>query len=143
MERVDVPGITGFVDTDYLAKGRYALDALDEYDLVFIHVEAPDEAGHMGDAELKVRAIEDLDEKVVGTLLDGMGRYDDWRILVLPDHATPVSTKTHTDDLVPFAMCSSRCENHGGSGYNEKTASAGGDVVEEGHLLLEQFLDAS
>ncbi len=144
MERIDVPGITGFIDTNYVGKATYGLAALKNCDLVFIHVESTDETGHMGDAELKVKAIEDLDEKVVGTLLEGLGEYGQWRIMALPDHATPVSTRTHSDDPVPFAIMSSddfaRADG-AGRGYSEAAAASSGDSIEQGHTLLEQFLD--
>jgi 2,3-bisphosphoglycerate-independent phosphoglycerate mutase len=143
LTRIDVPGITGFIDTNYVGKGEYALAALEEHDFVFIHVESPDETGHMGDADLKVQAIEDLDEKVIGTILEGISRYGDYRILVLPDHATPVSTKTHTDDPVPFAIYDSTRTSGSGRAYTEKEAAETGDFVEEGHVLLGQFLGAT
>ncbi len=140
LTRIEVPGITGFIDTNYVGKGSYALDALNDHDFVFIHVESTDETGHMGDAALKVQAIEDLDAKVIGTVLDGIGRYGDYRIMVLPDHATPVSTKTHAADPVPFAIFDSRSTAGSGRCYNETEAAQTGDVVEDGHTLLEQFL---
>jgi len=143
LDRIDVPGITGFIDTNYVGKGEYALAALDDHDFVFIHVESTDETGHMGDADLKVKAIEDLDEKVIGTVLAGIERYGDHRILVLPDHATPVSTRTHADDPVPFALFDSRSTDGSGKRYNEAAAGETGDLVEEGHSLLEQFLGAT
>jgi len=145
MERIEVPGITGFIDTNYVGKGEYALAALADHDLVFIHVESTDETGHMGDADLKVQAIEDLDEKVIGTVLDGIAKYGDYRVMVLPDHATPVSTKTHADDPVPFAIYDSRGGDGSGSGrgYSEAEAAKTGDVVEAGHELISQFLGAA
>jgi 2,3-bisphosphoglycerate-independent phosphoglycerate mutase len=143
MERIQVPGITGFVDTNYVGKGEYALAALEDHDLVFIHVESTDETGHMGDADLKVQAIEDLDEKVIGTILNGIERFGDYRIMVLPDHATPVSTKTHADDPVPFAIFDSRSSDGSGRQYSEAEAGKTGDMVEAGHELISQFLGAA
>lgn len=99
MDIVTVPGATGYLDTDYMAKARYAVEALKTVDLVYMHVEAPDEAGHLGSAEEKVRAIERLDE-AVGYLLDHV----DGVIALLPDHPTPIALKTHTSDPVPFAV---------------------------------------
>ncbi len=96
---ITVPGATGYLDTDYMAKARYAVAALETADLVYMHVEAPDEAGHLGSAEEKVRAIERLDE-AVGYILDHM----DGVIALLPDHPTPLALKTHTSDPVPFAV---------------------------------------
>jgi 2,3-bisphosphoglycerate-independent phosphoglycerate mutase len=142
MERIDVPGITGFVDTNYVGKGEYALAALGHHDLVFIHVESTDETGHMGDADLKVQAIEDLDEKVIGTILKGLDRFGDYRVMVLPDHATPVSTKTHADDPVPFAIYDSRSSEGSGRQYSEAEAAKTGDMVVDGHVLISQFLGA-
>lgn len=99
MDIVTVPGATGYLDTDYMAKARYAVEALKTVDLVYMHVEAPDEAGHLGSAEEKVRAIERLDE-AVGYLLGHV----DGVIALLPDHPTPIALKTHTSDPVPFAV---------------------------------------
>jgi len=99
MEVIRVPGATGFIDTDYQAKARYALDALDRLDFVYMHVEAPDEAGHMGSVEEKVRAIERLDE-AIGIILERPGTI----VAVLPDHPTPIRCRTHTADPVPFAV---------------------------------------
>lgn len=99
MEVIRVPGATGFLDTDYEAKARYAVSALDRLDFVYMHVEAPDEAGHMGSVEEKVRAIERLDE-AVGIILDR----PDTVVAVLPDHPTPIRCKTHTADPIPFAI---------------------------------------
>jgi 2,3-bisphosphoglycerate-independent phosphoglycerate mutase len=94
LERIDVPGITGFLDTNYLGKGEYGVRSLDKNDLVFIHVEAIDEAGHMGDVEKKIQAIVDFDEKVVGTVLKGMAQRSDYRILLMPDHPTAIHPKS-------------------------------------------------
>ncbi|MDI6866142.1 cofactor-independent phosphoglycerate mutase [Methanoculleus sp.] len=99
MEVIRVPGATGFIDTDYQAKARYALDALDRLDFVYMHVEAPDEAGHMGSVEEKVRAIERLDE-AIGIILERPGTI----VAVLPDHPTPIRCRTHTGEPVPFAV---------------------------------------
>ena len=99
MEIIRVPGATGFIDTDYQAKARYAIRALERLDFLFIHVEAPDEAGHMGSIEEKVKAIERVDE-MIGTIIKEF----DGRIAVLPDHPTPVRIKTHTAEPVPFAI---------------------------------------
>lgn len=147
LEVIEVPGATGFLDTNYLGKAEYGLAALREKDLLFLHVEAPDEAGHMGAADKKVRALEDFDEKVVGTLLAGLPAFGDWRMLVMPDHATPVAIKTHADDLVPFAALESR-RTQGGAppagsadrGYNEPSAQATNVHVPEAWRLLEGLI---
>ncbi len=101
MEMVSVPGATGYYDTNYEGKADYALKALETKDFVYIHVEAPDEAGHEGDAEQKVKTIEDLDKRLFGRILK---RAEDCKVAVLPDHPTPIKVRTHTPDPVPFAI---------------------------------------
>ena len=118
MEVIRVPGATGFLDTDYEAKARYAVDALDRLDFVYMHVEAPDEAGHMGSVEEKVRAIERLDE-AVGIILDR----PDTTVAVLPDHPTPVRCKTHTADPIPFAILGKGRDNV--CAFSEREAAEG------------------
>lgn len=141
LERIPVPGITGFFDTNYRGKAEYGLRALEQTDLVFIHVEAPDEAGHMGDVEKKIKAIEDFDEKVVGTLLQGMDRWQDWRLLLLPDHPTPIVLKTHVSDPVPFVLFSSNeREESKELGFNERDAKRTGVVVKEAFILIEALI---
>jgi 2,3-bisphosphoglycerate-independent phosphoglycerate mutase len=144
LERIDVPGITGFLDTNYRGKGEYGLKTLEEKDLIFIHVEAPDEAGHMGDAEKKIQAIEDFDEKVVGTILQGMTRWPEWRLLLMPDHPTATVLKTHVSDPVPFVFFSSAESGQpSGLGYNEADARKTGIVVKKAHRLIEGLLGSS
>ncbi len=142
LERVSVPGITGFLDTNYRGKAEYGLEALNQKDLIFIHVEAPDEAGHMGSAEEKVKAIEAFDEKVVGTILDGMKRWSEWRLLLLSDHATPVSLKTHAPGPVPFVLYTSNEESKSKPiGFNEGDAEKSGVMVKEAHRLIEGLIE--
>lgn len=119
MDVIAVPGATGYLDTDYAAKARYALDAIRRLDFVYIHIEAPDEAGHLGSIEEKVKAIEKVDE-VVGTILDGF----DGVVAVLPDHPTPIRIKTHTRDPVPFVVRGRGTD--GTTEYSEKSARSGG-----------------
>ncbi|OGP29484.1 MAG: cofactor-independent phosphoglycerate mutase [Deltaproteobacteria bacterium GWA2_57_13] len=141
LDRIRVPGITGFVDTNYLGKGEYGLRALEEKDLIFIHVEAPDEAGHMGDVEKKIKAIEDFDEKVVGTVLRGMDRWQEWSLLLVPDHPTPIAVKTHVSDPVPFVLFSSREKKESSRrGYNESDAKKTGVIVKQAHTLIEALI---
>jgi 2,3-bisphosphoglycerate-independent phosphoglycerate mutase len=104
---IEVPGATGTRDTDYTAKARAALYALRDVDFVLLHVQSPDEASHRGDVEAKVDAIERIDERVVGTLLDSIGKLDDFRILALPDHATPIERRAHTAQPVPWVLAGS------------------------------------
>jgi 2,3-bisphosphoglycerate-independent phosphoglycerate mutase len=139
---VDVPGATGYYDTDYAAKARYALAVLEEGDdFVFVHVEAADEAGHQGSVEEKVRAIESFDREVVGTVLQGVQRYEDWAVLVLPDHATPIEVKTHTDEPVPFGVLSSRGRKCPGGAFEEDASRKSPLYVEEGTELLGRFIE--
>ncbi|MGH7831884.1 MAG: cofactor-independent phosphoglycerate mutase, partial [Candidatus Binatia bacterium] len=141
LERIAVPGITGFIDTNYKGKGEYGLRALEKMDLIFIHVEAPDEAGHMGDMEKKIRAIEDFDEKVVGTVVRGMERWPEWRLLLLPDHPTPVALKTHSSEPVPFVLFSSAEKTRTKDfGFNEADAGRSGVVVKKAFTLIEGLI---
>ena len=113
---VKVPGATGYFDTNYKNKGEYALKALEERDFVYIHVEAPDEAGHIGNVEEKIRAIENIDKHILGKLLDSL---DEYRICVTPDHATPIKVKTHTRDPVPFVISGEGIEKDSRDSYGE------------------------
>ena len=142
MEVLDVPGITGYFDTNYEGKARYALKGLEEKDFVYVHVEAPDEAGHMGDLRLKIEAIEVFDEKVVGTLLKGLRKFEKFRIMILPDHPTPLSVRTHTADPVPFVIYSSEKDDQEkrGRAFDENSARQGGLFIEKGFELIERFL---
>jgi len=142
LERIDVPGITGFLDTNYIGKGEYGVRALEKYDLVFIHVEATDEAGHMGDVKAKIQALEDFDEKVVGTVLKGMARRDDYRILLMPDHPTACALKTHVSEPVPFVLYSPQApRDNGAVGYNEKDAAKTGVVATQAYRLMESLIE--
>jgi 2,3-bisphosphoglycerate-independent phosphoglycerate mutase len=139
LEVIKVPGATGFLDTDYAAKGRYGLDALRERDFLLVHIEAPDEAAHMGRADLKVEAIERIDELVLGTLLEGLPKLGPYRLLLMPDHATPCRLKTHSNEPVPFAIVSGEALSRTPSAnrrYTEQDAAAGGLVVGDGHVLI-------
>jgi 2,3-bisphosphoglycerate-independent phosphoglycerate mutase len=142
LERIDVPGITGFLDTNYKGKGEYGIDSLAKNDLVFIHVEATDEAGHMGDVQKKVQAIEDFDEKVVGTVLKGMAHRKDWRVLLMPDHRTAITLKTHVAEPVPFVLFSAeQPRNNGRVGYNEKDSAKTGVVAKHAFTLMEALIE--
>jgi 2,3-bisphosphoglycerate-independent phosphoglycerate mutase len=142
LEVLEVPGITGYFDTNYDGKALYALRGLREKDFVYVHVEAPDEAGHMGNLRLKIEAIEAFDEKVVGPILKGMKGFKRYKVLVLPDHPTPLSVRTHTADPVPYVIYS----NEGGAKtahaktFDEVSAGQSGISVEKGFELIERFL---
>lgn len=142
LEVIKVPGVTGFLDTNYQGKASYGLRALHRKDLVFIHVEATDETGHMGAVDKKIQAVEDFDSKIVGPILEGLREVGDWRLLMTPDHATPCALKTHTSDPVPFVVVEARDLETGRSArtYGERAAAATGLVVEEAHTLLPDYL---
>lgn len=137
-----VEGATGYVDTNYRGKGEKALECLKERDFVFVHVEAPDEMGHEGNVSGKIKAIEDFDEKVVGTVLKGLTAFAAWRLLVLCDHPTPIVHRTHVADPSPFViLSSSEKENRkNGAGYSEIEAKNSGILVSPGHQLMDHFI---
>ncbi len=139
---INVPGATGWIDTNYVGKAEHALWALKTKDIVYLHVEAPDEAGHTGDLKNKLRAIEDFDEFVVGNIIHGMKQFDEYRILSLPDHPTPVELRTHTADPVPFVIYDNTKERKGGPvPYDEKIADRKDALVfKEGYTLMDYFL---
>ena len=142
LERIFVPGITGFFDTNYRGKGEYGVNSLEKNDLVFIHVEAIDEAGHMGDIDKKIQAIEDFDEKVVGTVLEKMAKRKDWRVLLMPDHPTAIALKTHVAAPVPFVLFSAEKQRDNGSvGYSEKDAAKTGVVAKQAFRLMEALIE--
>ena len=123
---IDVPGATGNIDTNYQGKVDAALEALKSRDFVYLHIEAPDEAGHEGEIDLKVRAIELFDEKVVGPVLQALEKSgEDWRVLLMPDHATPISIKTHSSDPVPFTIAGSGIEPDEVERFDELAAQRG------------------
>ena len=127
LEVIDVPGATGNIDTNYQGKVDAALEALKSRDYVYLHIEAPDEAGHEGETDLKVRAIELFDEKVVGPVLQGLEESgEDWRVLLMPDHATPIAIKTHSSDPVPFTIAGRDIEPDGVESFDELAAQRGG-----------------
>lgn len=139
---VDVTGATGNITTNFLGKARVALDEVRSgQDFVYIHVEAPDEAGHQGDLETKIRAIEEIDEKVVGELMRGMKGLGEFKILLMPDHPTPISVRTHTAEEVPFLIFSSSGVSvTGPNAFSEQIARHTGRVFSDGHLLMDHFL---
>ena len=140
-EILDVPGITGWIDTNYEGKAAAILEALKRVDFAYLHVESPDEAGHSGNCEYKIRAIEDLDKLVVGKVMDGMKSFDEYRILLLPDHPTPLALRTHTADPVPFVIFDSRfIKDNAGIQYDESIAESDVKAFEEGYRLMDYFI---
>lgn len=143
MKVIEVEGATGNIDTNFKGKGEAALKTLLEgQDLVYIHVEAPDECGHHGDLEGKIQAIERIDQDIVGSLLKGLEEAgEDYSILVMPDHPTPISIKTHISDPIPYLLyCSTDVTDSGIDTYTEKTGKSTGVYVEPGYLLMQQLL---
>ena len=139
-DRIDVPGATGYLDTDYAAKGRYGIRALEDHDIVCVHVEAPDEASHEGRADAKVEAIERIDRDIVGPLHEALQAYGDYRILVSPDHSTMIRTRAHDRAPVAWAMCGAGLAESGHP-YDEISArDADGPFLDEGWRLMERFL---
>ncbi len=140
LDVINVPGATGYYDTDYEGKARAGIKSLDKHDFVFVHVEAPDEAGHNGDLREKLTAIERFDQLIVGAFLDYCKNKEDFRILVLPDHATPLSLKTHTSDSIPFAIYGKDIPKKDFLSYNEKEAQKSDLYFDNGYQLLEYFI---
>jgi len=140
LDVIKVEGATGYYDTNYLGKAKAALKALEEKDFVFLHVEAPDEAGHNGDLREKITAIERFDQLVVGTILDAYKRKRNFRVLVLPDHATPVELRTHVSDEVVFGIFGRDIVARGFLNYSEKEAKKSELVFEHGHQLMDYFI---
>jgi len=142
LEIIHVDGATGYTDTNYVGKAEQALAALKDMDFVFIHVEAPDEMGHEGHLAGKIRSIEDFDQKVVGTVLQGIGRFNAFRVMVLSDHPTPISLRTHSADPSPFAVLSSEKNENLASGLSfcESSARKSGLFISPGYHLMDMFM---
>ncbi len=137
MTLIRVPGATGYFDTNYEGKALYALRALEDHDFVYVHVEAPDEAGHGGNLEMKVKAIEDLDRRLLGPLLDGLP--EGCRIAVLPDHPTPLEVKTHVAEPVPFVIHGPGVKGEGMT-FSERSGARGSAGFLEGEQFMQRFL---
>ena len=141
MSTPDVEGATGYIDTNFEGKAKCALEELESgKDFVYIHIEAPDECGHRNEPENKVRAIELIDEKVLSILLEGLEKYDDYKIMILPDHPTPIVTKTHARDAVPYMIYHKNAPVEGVETINEETAKATGNFIEKGSELMGRFV---
>ena len=139
LDVINVEGATGYYDTNYIGKARAALDALKTRDFVFVHVEATDEAGHNGDLRMKIATIERFDKMIVGPILEEFKGRSDFRVLILPDHATPVSLRRHTADEICVAMMGSGIAKNGFTRFSE-SESKKSDVFFEGHQLMDVFL---
>lgn len=140
LEFIDVPGATGYFDTNYRGKADYALEALRDKDFVYVHVEAFDEAGHLGDAKKKVQALEDFDRELVTPLLEGLEALGPFRVLLCPDHPTPVAVKTHVAEPVPYALWDSVRPGDAVERYTEACRQEGSRHFPVGHTLMDYFL---
>ena len=144
MKVIEVPGADGTLHTNYVGKAQAAVDALtkDGYDFAYVHVEAPDEMGHQGSLPNKLEAIESLDAKVIRTVVEGMkAAGEDFRLLVMPDHPTPIRCRTHTSDPVPFLLYDSTRERRRIGFYNEEEAKASGILYPEGYKLIDTLFE--
>ena len=139
-QRIEVPGATGYTDTDYAAKGRYAMDALPATDIICVHVEATDEASHEGDVGRKIEALEQIDRHIVAPLVAALQQQGEYRILISPDHPTPVRTKTHSHGFVPWTMAGSGVKPDPSTAYSEPAAAQSDLAFDEGYRLMEFFL---
>lgn len=141
MEVAEVPGATGYIDTNFEGKANATIELLERNDLVYLHIEAPDECGHRNEPENKVKAIELIDQRVLPILFDGLKEYDDYKIMILPDHPTPIVTRTHARDAVPFLIYHKNSPKDGVSTLNEDTAKATGRMIEYGPGIMEHFIN--
>ncbi len=141
LDLIEVPGATGYLDTDYSAKGRYAVEEIDNYDIIFVHIEAPDEAGHNGNKIEKVQCIEQIDDKIIGPVIEKARELEDARIIVSPDHPTPISLRTHTRDKVPFAVWGKGIEPDNVEYFSEQACKKGRFGSINGHELLKKVLE--
>lgn len=141
MTVANVNGATGYLDTNFEGKAQAAIDALASgQDFVYIHVEAPDECGHRYEIQNKVKAIELIDEKILAPLLDAVEAYDDYKILIMPDHATPLCLKTHTNDPIPYMIYHKNQPVEGVECLCEEDAKATGNYIEVGHTVMDRFV---
>ena len=138
----DVEGATGYIDTNFEGKARKAVEELENgSDLVYIHIEAPDECGHRNEPENKVKAIEMIDSRVLPIVLEGLEKYDDYKIMILPDHPTPIVTMTHASDPVPYMIYHKKNEKKGVETINEETAKETGNFIENGPTIMRHFIE--
>lgn len=136
----EVEGMTSFHDTNYVGQGQATAAALDQYDIVVSHVEAPDEASHQADIRTKIASIESIDKHVVGPVLEKLKTFPQWRLMVLPDHPTNIATRKHGSGPTPFCMCGTNVHALRKAPYCEKNAQASDLKIRDGHLLMEYFL---
>ena len=142
LKSIEVEGATGNIHTNFTGKAKAAIQELENgADFVYVHVEAPDECGHRYEIDNKVKSIELLDSKVVGPIMEGLKQFDDYSILVLPDHPTPLSLRTHTSEPVPYILYRKNCKKPSGvTGYDEFQAQSSGILIDKGYTLMDRFL---
>jgi len=143
LTNIHVPGATGYFDTDYCGKAKNAMKALQNHDIVFVHVEAPDEAGHAGDLKEKIKAIERIDKRILGKIMDEIPSFNDYSLAVLPDHPTPLILKTHTSDPVPYSMCSTEGKSDIVKRYDEFSVQKGSQGIIMGYKFINNFIKYS
>ena len=141
MKTPEVEGATGYIDTNFKGKAECAVNEwADGQDFVYIHIEAPDECGHRNEPENKVKSIEIIDEQVLTVILEALDKYDDYKVMILPDHPTPIKTNTHARDPVPFMIYHKSKEREGVASVTENTAKATGIYFASGTELMEHFI---
>jgi len=138
MKVINVPGATGFVDTNYEGKAEYSISALKDHDYVFVHVEAPDESGHMGRIDLKIKSVEDINKRMLPIIMEGLKSFGEYRILITPDHPTPISLRTNVAEPVPAIIAGSGVEADENHTYNEFVKPSFN--VTEGYKIAELFI---
>lgn len=137
LEIVNVPGATGYIDTNYVGKAQYALKSLEKHDFVYIHIESPDESGHEGNLEHKLRSIEDIDRHVIGTLVSGMANQGEYRLLIAPDHKTPIKLRAHESGPVPFLLYDSSKPNRASRvPFDERALTEAKTHIDDGTRLI-------
>jgi 2,3-bisphosphoglycerate-independent phosphoglycerate mutase len=142
LQSIDVKNATGTLNTNYKGKAQATLKSLDAgNDFVYVHIEAPDECSHRGELENKIKAIELIDKNIVGPIIKGLEKYDNYKIMVLPDHPTPISIRTHTNDAVPYIIYEKNSHKKSKLSYNEFTAKDTGIYIDMGHKLMDKFIE--
>ena len=139
MDIIKVPNITGFTDTNFKGKAEYAINALKDHDYVFVHVEAPDEAGHLGSIEEKVKAVELIDKEMMPVILEGMKQFGEYRIMITPDHATPIELKTHSREKIPAVIYGSGVKADSNKLYSENINPS--FDLKDGYMVADLFIN--
>ncbi|MCA1926972.1 MAG: cofactor-independent phosphoglycerate mutase [Calditerrivibrio sp.] len=140
LEVIDVPGVTGFIDTNFEGKARYAVESLKNKDYVFVHVEAPDESGHMGRTDLKIQAVENINNIMLPIIIEGLKQFGEFRILITPDHPTPISLRTHAAELVPAIIYGTSVEPDENMFYSEFIKPS--FIINEGYKIADFFINS-